>query len=129
MNGSRFIWAAVLYTAAVIGASFLPGSSVPPGFPHMDKVIHALAFAAMGLLVGLAFRRRAFLIDLVWIGLAGTLSEALQWFTPGRTVSAADLASDVIGGLTGFCAVRLLIHWLRARPSPPPGPGGMGVAL
>jgi len=70
----------------------------------------------MGGLVGLAFRRRAFLIGTAWIISAGLLSEALQWIPPGRTVSAADFASDAIGGLAGFAAARALRRLLRPRP-------------
>jgi VanZ family protein len=92
-------------------AVFYLGMSVPsgaPGFPHVDKFHHFLAFAFLQVTQARAFR---FLWDatsgnrvLWWGALAacawGGLLEVCQAFVPYRSAELLDLVADTAGSLS-----------------------------
>jgi hypothetical protein len=79
--------------------------------PGADKWVHGGLFAVLGLLGALAWRgmraRPALLLSLVFLG---ALTEWLQAYVPGRSVSAADWLADSFGALLG-----LGVGWLWTR--------------
>jgi hypothetical protein len=79
--------------------------------PGADKWVHGGLFAVLGLLGALAWRgmraRPALLLGLVVLG---ALTEWLQAYVPGRSMSAADWVADSAGALLG-----LGLGWLWAR--------------
>ena len=79
--------------------------------PGADKWVHGGLFAVLGLLGALAWRgmraRPALLLGLVVLG---ALTEWLQAYVPGRSMSAADWVADSAGALLG-----LGVGWLWAR--------------
>jgi hypothetical protein len=79
--------------------------------PGADKWVHGGLFAVLGLLGALAWRgmraRPALLLGLVFLG---ALTEWLQSYVPGRSMSAADWVADSAGALLG-----LGVGWLWAR--------------
>lgn len=83
----------------------------PPGeplFPHSDKVIHALIFAApvvIGLLLGLGRRL------VPWVAAVhAPVSELVQHaFLPGRAGDVLDVVADLAGVALGVVVVRALL--------------------
>jgi hypothetical protein len=105
-------WAPVVaYMAAIFVMSSIPGTKVPmPGLWRYDKVLHAVAFAGLAVLVFRATRRVP-----VAIGFAtayGALDEFHQRYTPHRSSDPADLAADFAGACLGAFAG---LMWVRLR--------------
>jgi VanZ family protein len=113
---SRFGWfgrwgPVVAYMAAIFVMSSIPGTQVPmPGLWRHDKVMHALAFAGLAVLVFRATRHAP-----VAIGFAtayGALDEFHQRYTPHRSSDPEDLAADFAGACLGTV---LALMWVRLR--------------
>lgn len=115
---------ALLYVFAI----FYMGLIRPPGVQapkHADKVMHALAFGFMQIVVLRAVRfeiaripaRRQNLVAFVLAVAAGAVLEIVQSFTPYRSAELLDLVADAVGA--GIVA--LVVEWHRsgrsARPS------------
>ena len=93
-----------------VGASVFWLDNVVPGW-DMD---HLVAFALLGASARFALR----LTHPFWV-LAGLcafagLTEAAQYWVPGRTASLVDAALDVAGALLGY-TVAVGLSWGRAR--------------
>ena len=76
---------------------------------------HFAAFAVMGLLFGLGYSSRLFLVTTIVLGSALTL-EALQLLTPDRHGRFIDALVKVAGGICGIGISQLfglLIFWIR----------------
>ncbi len=77
-----------------------------PGLPGIDKVLHALAYMALGLSYAVAFSDSAWLrhprkLQCAVVCLCcmyGITDEVHQMFVSGRMASGADVIADVIGG-------------------------------
>jgi hypothetical protein len=78
--------------------------------------IIALTLALMRVPRGTDGARSAADLCRAWVGavLIGVLTEAIQHFQPGRTVSALDVANDAAGAMLGLA----LLAIVEARPSP-----------
>ncbi len=96
---ARSVFALLLLLSLAV--LFAPASDVPLAPPGVDKVVHAVLFAALaasGRWAGIGSRVLAPLL----IGYAA-LSEALQGLAVvGRSVSLADWVADVVGVLVGL---------------------------
>ncbi len=112
-------WLRLVPVTLVMGTIFLlshqPGDSLPlPEVVNLDKVLHCLAYAVLGLaaLFALppAWRRRhpvkAGMGVVLFCLLYGLTDEAHQSFIPGRFSSGADLLADGLGGL-----LAVLVTW------------------
>lgn len=92
--GDRGLLALVL--AGHLLVLYWPRAGGPDGVPHLDKVVHAVAFGAV-----LWAGRRAGVADRVLVPALvahAALSEALQaWLLPGRSGDLADVAADLAG--------------------------------
>lgn len=119
--GPRIWIAPSCATLGVVGMHLLPGQDLSAddwwAVWHMDKLLHALAFAACCLSwsIALAKQRRfqkgiAFASVLVGGALIfGTVLEAMQgaWM-PGRFFDWADVAADVLGAVLSLSAFRAI---------------------
>ena len=105
----------VLYSLALVGASFIPGASVPDTILGWDKAEHATAFFGLAFLtVVLIAPGRGWVWKTVSYGLAmGILTELLQGFSPGRMPSVFDVVADVVG--TSVCVAAAYV-WFRWFP-------------
>ena len=105
-------WGIVLYFASSLQG--VPG----PEIPHLDKIEHAVFFAAGHLVLGLAIatftatdrvltnRWRIGVALIVIAGIVGVLDEFHQSFTPGRNGNdPGDIAADVVGGILAAMAL------------------------
>lgn len=105
--------AAVVYWAALVLGTHLPGSAVP-STPYSDKTLHFCAYAGLAFLLAWAWTtRRTFL----WGGAAfalfvasgyGILDELTQAFVPGRCTDVVDWCYDTAGALGGIAAFYVL---------------------
>lgn len=101
------LWAPVVgYMALIFGLSSV---SHPPATPiGADKLLHALLYAGLGVLVTRAHahgwrktRPRAVLQAALFGALYGASDELHQYFNPPRAVEALDIAADTIGATLG----------------------------
>lgn len=104
-------WApALLWAAAIFFASSLPGTGVDLSGGR-DKVVHALVYLVLGLLLARAWAPRAGAVLLGWLYAAS--DELHQALVPGRTAELADWAADALGVLAGV----FLFHRVARRRS------------
>jgi len=94
-------WAAILsLTVTVIGV-LLPGEDLPGNLPP-DYYLHAIGFGVPALCAAFAARnRRSAIAAATAIALVALASELAQYFVPGRTVSAHDMAANLFGIAAG----------------------------
>ena len=123
-------WAPVAgYCAAIYAVSSIPAKRVAfTLFPHADKVIHALEYGLLGILVVRAFglgtggmlRRSEAVAAAVFFCVAfGALDEVHQSYVPGRSLEFLDLFADV-----GGASLAALAYAKRMIPAA----GGGGAA-
>ncbi len=100
---------------------------MPSELLAQDKLVHALAFAVGGSLLGLALRHttrlrgvRLFLGIVIAIGLFGAFDEIHQLFTPGR--SGADFY-DWIADMVGGSSAAFVYCWFYGKIDPARSPG------
>ncbi len=106
--GARLLLALALLFAT--WALLSPQPPQPPVFNQMDKLWHLLTFFGLALLSDLAWPQRSFdASKYLPLALYGGLTEGLQYFVPGRELSALDLLADFAGIATyGLLALPLL---------------------
>ncbi|MDD2463405.1 MAG: VanZ family protein [Desulfobulbus sp.] len=124
----RYKWLRVIPLLGVMSLIFylshLPGKSLHlPSIVNIDKVLHCLAYATLGVayLVALSsqWRRSPRLVGvsvLLFCFLYGVSDEFHQSFVPGRSVSGGDVVADVVGGLVAV-VVFTGWQWYRLRAS------------
>ena len=113
----RFLLFLVCCAALAYGL-FRP-ESPPDLFDDSDKLMHLLAFGALGLSARLAFIRVSGW--LLW-GVLLLIAPLLEWlqheWQPYRQFSQADMLANLLGvalAALGWCSVTLLWRWLRAQ--------------
>jgi len=119
--------AAVAYWAALFVATHLPGDDrVDPQrvIPHLDKAIHAAAFAGLGFL--LAFGVSGwwkpgpwlYLSVIALLGLYATVDELSQGLVSRRYSDLRDWVADILGAIAGVAVFGLLERWWSGRRIP-----------
>jgi VanZ family protein len=103
-------------------------SSEQPGNPlgsgavaeYLHNGAHVVAYGALAALALTAlsppdgWHARPVLAAVLIAGCYGAVDELHQWFVPGRTCSASDLLTDVVGGSLACC---LLLGYAADRPA------------
>lgn len=116
---SRRLLAPLFWAALIFVASSVPGDELPsPGFLHLDKLIHAGAYAVLGWLVAraLSARSRGALFAAACLAtLYGMTDELHQGFVPGRDPDVGDAAADALGAVLGVLVWRAAIRRRSAR--------------
>jgi VanZ family protein len=113
---------AIVLMVIIFLASATPGSKIPE-FGYWDLFVkkggHMIGYALLAaayyhaLNNGKGGTRLQFILA---IGIAALYAASDEWhqkFTPGRNASLADVGIDVIGGLIGITAWRLMQRFLR----------------
>jgi VanZ family protein len=112
-SGSRRWIVPLLILVAILTATSWP---TPPAMPHdSDKLVHCIAYAALGAAVAWAARSRAWREVMVWLVLVAATGAADEWhqqFIPGRRMDARDWVADTIGAAIGIS----LLTALTRRP-------------
>jgi VanZ family protein len=112
-------WLPVLvYLTVIIVVSAQPYLTPPLEFANADKLMHALEYFGLGILVVRALRATmrislplvAALLALAFGIAVGTGDEYFQSFIPGRTSSPFDLLADTVGS-----ALAQLVYLAFAR--------------
>lgn len=110
---SRGVFAVVVLVSLAV--LFAPASDVPGAPPGVDKLVHAVLFAALaatGRWAGIG----GWALGALLLGYA-VASELIQGLTPlGRSTSIADVLADVVGIALGLLAWSLLAR--RSAPAP-----------
>lgn len=103
----------VLYRAVFWGMclgifvlAMLPNNPSSVAFPDACKLVHAMAFAALSFIGGLAYTARIPILA-VFLALLGAAIEVAQGFTPDRSPELFDFLADVVGIALGFITYRL----------------------
>lgn len=97
-----------------------------PGLRHLDKPIHFVAYALLGILMfralySLPGKCGTALIALMAVfvsSMVGCGDEIIQIFVPSRTIDRADFLYDVLGSVSGVLLYLVLIKVIRPRPKP-----------
>ena len=98
-----------LYCAAIFVQSGFDASGKVPAVPFVDKVVHFVAYAVLGILFFRAYRtlplgKRHSLLVLLSIlsaGLYGISDEIHQSFVPFRNADVMDVLADFLGSIAG----------------------------
>ena len=96
-------------TIGIVIVSLLPAEELP-SLGLWDKLEHAVAYAVVAALGGLAWagRTRAWAAIGVSLVLLGVVLEILQSMVPGRTSDPADAAANLVGTLIGLGGIAAL---------------------
>ncbi len=110
---------ALLFAAAIFIMSSIPGDDLPPmPFISFDKIVHALEFGLLGMLLYRAFRFprpvwRPYVMTLA-VGIPyAALDELHQRLVPGRYCSMWDFVMDA-AGLVLFAGMSAWMHGRRS---------------
>ena len=110
LNNFFFYWLPVLvYCLAIFVQSSFPATEHIPEFDFSDKLLHAGAYAVLGMLLYRAFdamHKRPSTVSLVLVSifltaLYGAGDEVHQYFVPARSAEFLDFAADTVGGIIG----------------------------
>ena len=113
---------AIGWATAIFILSSQAGDELPPLISGLDKLLHALVFGVLGVLVlgsmktssrGVYTPGQA-LIAVVLVTLYGILDEFHQRYVPGRSAELLDIAADAVGGIIGVGIAWVLMK-SRAR--------------
>lgn len=95
--------------AAVVAVSLWPRlPEIEVGFDHVDKIGHALAYAALMAYFGFIYQRRSHAGIFILLVLLGIALECAQWATGKRTFDPIDMGADVLGLVAGLVFIRML---------------------
>jgi VanZ family protein len=94
--------------------SSIPSFSLPPPFPHFDKLVHFFEFGGLSALIVAGLRRAEYefsagmriVVPVIFCLLYGLSDEIHQSFVEGRIFDLTDLAADIAGA--AFAASMLL---------------------
>jgi len=113
----------ILYCLLIFNQSSNPVPSGIPSVPHIDKLLHAVGYAVLGILFFRAFRKSLETLDVHTIILLSVLSSTLyglsdelhQYYIPYRTADINDFLADMIGSFLGTQAYYLLTDKIHQR--------------
>lgn len=98
-----------LYLSLIFLQSSFPSPETGLRIPHLDKGVHLVMYAILGVLFFRAYRnawghmnlRRLMLLGALSATLFGLSDEAHQYFVPYRTADGMDLLADFLGAALG----------------------------
>lgn len=96
----------VFYMAAIFYISSQKSAELPPLPWGSDKVLHAAAYAVLGVLSCLSFKksglsRRVIALSFLLAVIYGITDEFHQSFVPGRNATVGDVIADSVGAFLG----------------------------
>lgn len=106
-----------VYGAVIYCLSALPWDFQLRDFPYEDKVVHAVVFGFLGVMVfNLLQQLRASRFNYGWtvllVAVYACTDEWHQAFVPNRYADVGDWAADVVGAVVSLA----LLHWWRFLP-------------
>jgi VanZ family protein len=99
----------ILYCLLIFIQSSYPSIERTPELPHLDKMLHFVAYALLGALFLRAFKtsriknnaRFILILSVLLSFLYGISDEIHQHFVPYRSADLMDVLADMLGGLMG----------------------------
>ena len=119
MKRFAYYWLPVLlYCLLIFIQSSFPASEHVPDFNFSDKLMHAAAYAVLGLLLYRALNAmdkrilpaRLIVLSIFLTALYGASDEIHQYFVPSRSAEFLDFAADAIGGGVGVIAAMVIFR-------------------
>ena len=113
-----YYWLPVfLYCLAIFIQSSYPTPEQTGKLPHIDKILHLVGYAVLGILFLRGFRNSKFnshssfikVASVVLAGLYGALDELHQHFVAHRSADIWDVFFDFTGALFGICVYMLFL--------------------
>lgn len=111
-NSKEFIyyWLPILiYCFLIFIQSSYPSPESIPALPYIDKILHFIAYAVLGVLFFRAYRTQRFkeninlaiMLSIISSSLYGLSDEVHQYFVPSRNADIMDFFADVAGSICG----------------------------
>jgi VanZ family protein len=99
----------ILYCLLIFIQSSYPSIKRAPELPHLDKVLHFIAYALLGALFLRAFKtsriknnvKLMLILSILLSSLYGISDEIHQYFVPYRSADLMDVLADILGGIIG----------------------------
>ena len=118
-GGKKFIYywlPVIIYCLLIFIQSSYPSSESIPALPYMDKILHFVAHAILGVLFFRAFRTQRFkeninlviVLSILSSSLFGFSDEVHQYFVPYRNADMMDFFADVMGSICGVCVIKFI---------------------
>ncbi len=113
LSGSKkfiYYWLPILiYCFLIFIQSSYPSPESIPALPYIDKILHFVAYAILGVLFFRAYRTQRFKENINWMivlsilssSLYGLIDEVHQYFVPYRDAEIIDFFADVAGSICG----------------------------
>lgn len=116
-SGLQYWLPLVLWVAAILGASSIPGTTLARvGFSVKDSLAHGVEYGVLGFLIArgeiMVRGRRAVTAwgsAAVGAALLGALDESYQHLIPGRFPSVSDWVADAVGAALG-AGIALVVY-------------------
>lgn len=107
----------VIYCLAIFIQSSFPASPKIPEWNGVDKLLHGLGYAFLGILFCRAFKQQfprksipfILFLSIVSTGLYGLSDEIHQAFVPFRSADSLDVLADLVGGTLGVFLYHRLV--------------------
>ena len=103
-----FLLLALGWAVLIFYFSSKPGMAMPPLFSGQDKLVHFIAYGALGFFVMGSMKTTSFgyrpgqaLLAIALVTIYGVLDEIHQHSVPGRVTDIYDVMADVAGGTFG----------------------------
>ena len=98
-----------------IQSSYSSPESIP-ALPYIDKILHFVAYAILGVLFFRAFRTQRFkeninlviMLSIISSSLYGMSDEIHQYFVPYRDADIMDFLADVTGSICGVYLIKFI---------------------
>ncbi|MBU4288617.1 MAG: VanZ family protein [Proteobacteria bacterium] len=106
----------IIYCLLIFIQSSYPSPESIPALPYIDKILHFIAYAILGVLFFRAFRTQRFkesinmviVLSILSASLYGLSDEVHQYFVPSRNADIMDFFADVAGSICGVYIFKLL---------------------
>ena len=92
-----------------------------PQFPYIDKLVHLVAYALLGVLFYRAYRihiknnlKLVMLLSIASSSLYGVTDELHQHYVPYRNADLIDVLADVLGSILGVYVYRFIMDKPKA---------------
>ncbi|MBA3016840.1 MAG: VanZ family protein [Proteobacteria bacterium] len=105
-----YYWLPILiYCFLIFIQSSYPSPESIPALPYIDKILHFIAYAVLGVLFFRAYRTQRFkeninlaiMLSIISSSLYGLSDEVHQYFVPSRNADIMDFFADVAGSICG----------------------------
>ena len=106
----------IIYCLLIFIQSSYPSPESIPALPYLDKILHFVAYAILGVLFFRAYRTQrskeninmVIVLSILSSSLYGLSDEVHQYFVPYRDAEIMDFFADVAGSICGVYIFKLL---------------------